>query len=138
MVADGGRSDEVYAGHVTIASHLLIASDQRLWAIDRRTNEKLCVSWDEISHFGLHDRDKMRITVFSQTGLKSNLFVLGDSADFHALYTLLAMQVEKMVSADTFRFLFDVCVYVRGWVCGCVCTHKELLLFVLLLQQERG
>ena len=121
IVADGGRSDEVYAGHVTIASHLLIASDQRLWAIDRRTNEKLCVSWDEISHFGLHDRDKMRITVFSQTGLKSNLFVLGDSADFHALYTLLAMQVEKMVSADSFRFVL-MCVWVWVWVWVCMYT----------------
>lgn len=99
MIVTGGESvDDVYIGHVNIPSHLIIASDQCLWAIDRRSREPWCVSWDEISHFGIQDNDKMRITVFSQTGLKSWIFGLGDPIDFANLYNLLAMQVEKMVS----------------------------------------
>jgi len=98
MIVTGGESvDDVYIGHVNIPSHLIIGSDQCLWAIDRRTREPWCVSWDEISHFRLQGKDKMRITVFSQTGLKSWIFKLQDSAQFVSLSKLLRMQVGKMV-----------------------------------------
>jgi hypothetical protein len=105
-IVTGGESvDDVYLGHVNIASHLVIASDQCLWAIDRRSREPWCVSWEEISHFSMVKGGAMRITVFSQTGLKSYLFQVDDSADMMELYKLLSMQLGKMVSRG-----FDSCV----------------------------
>jgi hypothetical protein len=96
-IVTGGESlDDVYIGHVTIPSHLIIASDQSLWAIDKRSREPWSVSWEEISHFGMQDNDKMRITVFGQTGLRSYLFEVDDSAQVDVFYKLLAMQANKM------------------------------------------
>ena len=97
-IVTGGESvDDVYIGHVNIPSHLIIASEQCLWAIDRQTREPWCVSWEEISHFGMLDSTTMRITVFSQTGLKSYIFPVDDSVEFAELHHLLEMQLEKMV-----------------------------------------
>jgi hypothetical protein len=98
-IVTGGESvDDVYIGHVNIPGHLVIASDQCLWAIDRRTREPWCVRWEEISHFGMLDGPTMRITVFSQTGLKSYIFPCDDAVEFADLHHLLEMQLSKMVS----------------------------------------
>ena len=98
-IVTGGESvDDVYIGHVNTPSHLIIASDQCLWAIDKITRDPWCVSWEEISHFGMQENDRMKITVFSQTGLQSCVYDVEDSVQFAGLYNLLAMQVEKMVS----------------------------------------
>lgn len=96
-IVTGGESvDDVYIGHVNIPSHLIIASDQCLWSIDRRSREPWCVSWEEISHFGMQQNDKMRITVFSQIGLKSYVFTVSDASELSQLYKLLALQLMKM------------------------------------------
>jgi hypothetical protein len=83
---------------VNIPGHLVIASDQCLWAVDRRTREPWCVRWEEISHFGMLDGPAMRITVFSHTGLKSYIFPCDDDVEFAELHHLLEMQLAKMVS----------------------------------------
>ena len=96
-IVTGGESvDDVYIGHVNIPSHLIIASEQCLWAIDRRTREPWCVSWEEISHFGISE-GKMRVVVFSQTGLKTYIFQMDDTAESAELHKLLSMQQRKMV-----------------------------------------
>lgn len=98
-IVTGGESvDDVYIGHVNIPSHLIIASEQCLWAIDRRSREPWCVSWEEISHFGPVDVG-MQIVVFSQTGLKPYVFNLEDAEECTELQTLLRMQHEKMGNA---------------------------------------
>jgi hypothetical protein len=98
-IVTGGESvDDVYIGHVNIPSHLIIASDQCLWAIDRRSREPWCVSWEEISHFGLVEGG-MRVVVFSQSGLKPFVFQVGDTQECAELQKLLAMQLGKMGNA---------------------------------------
>lgn len=96
IVTAGESLDDVYIGHVTIPTHLIIASDQCLWAINKKTREPWSVSWEEISHFGRQENDKMRITVFGQTGLRSYVFEVDDSAQFAQFYKLLAIQANKM------------------------------------------
>lgn len=96
-IVTGGESvDDVYIGHVNIPSHLIIASEQCLWAIDRRTREPWCVSWEEVSHFGISE-GKMRVVVFSQTGLQTYIFQMDDTAESAELHKLLSMQQRKMV-----------------------------------------
>jgi hypothetical protein len=96
-IVTGGESlEDVYIGHLSIPSHLIIASDQSLWAIDKRSREPWAVSWEEISHFGKQENDKMRICVFGQTGLRSYVFEVDDAAQFAAFHNLLAMQANKM------------------------------------------
>jgi hypothetical protein len=101
-IVTGGESlDDVYIGHVAIPSHLVIASDRSLWAIDNRTQDQWRVSWEEISHFGMLENDKMSITVFGQTGLRSYVFEVEDSALFAVFNKLLEMQANKMGNATS-------------------------------------
>jgi len=103
-IVTGGESvDDVYIGHVNIPSHLIIASEECLWAIDRRTREPWCVSWMEISHFGISE-GKMRVVVFSQTGLKTYIFQMDDTAESAELHKLLSMQQPKMVRQIIFSW----------------------------------
>jgi hypothetical protein len=96
-IVTGGESvDDVYVGHMNIPSHLIIASEQCLWAIDRRTREPWCVTWEEISHFTVSDAS-VRVMVFSQTGLKTFVFSVDDPKDTNQLHKLLSMQAQKMV-----------------------------------------
>lgn len=96
-IVTGGESiDDVYVGHCNIPSHLIIASEQCLWAINRQSRNPWCVSWEEISHFGMLEGGAMRITVFSQTGLKSYVFQVDTAVEFAELYQLLSMQIGKM------------------------------------------
>jgi hypothetical protein len=91
--------DDVYLGHITIQSHLIVASDQCLWAIDKRTREPFCVSWEEISHFGLLEGG-IRVVVFSQTGLKTFIFDLERHSQGTEFYNLLSMQNKKMANSS--------------------------------------
>jgi vacuolar protein sorting-associated protein 13A/C len=96
-IVTGGESvDDVYLGHVNIPSHLIIASEQCLWAIDKVSCDPWCVSWREISHFHVVD-GSVRIVVFSQTGLKTYVFQVENQKQSLDLNELLAMQVQKMV-----------------------------------------
>ena len=114
-IVTGGESvDDVYIGHVNIPSHLIIASDQCLWAIDRRSREPWCVSWEEISHFEIQQDDKMRIAIFSQTGLKSCVFAVNHSADSTELYKLLSMQREKMSNGKNNSSELDRSLFTGG------------------------
>lgn len=100
-IVTGGESvDDVYIGHVHIPSHLIIASDQCLWAIDRRSREPWCVSWEEISHFGLVTGG-MRIVIFSQCGLRPYVFQLESPLESSELQKLLSMQLGKMGNATS-------------------------------------
>lgn len=100
-IVTGGESvQDVYLGHVNIASHLIIASEQCLWAIDRRSREPWRVNWDEISHFGTAE-GVVRIVVFSQTGLKSFVFHVENEKSETKIQQLLSMQLRKMVRYDS-------------------------------------
>lgn len=95
-IVTGGESvEDVYLGHLNIPSHLIISSDQCLWAIDRRSRDPWCVSWEEISHFGPLEGG-VRVVVFSQMGLKSYLFDVDNKKDAAVFLSLLALQKKKM------------------------------------------
>jgi Vacuolar-sorting-associated 13 protein C-terminal len=96
-IVTGGESvQDIYLGHVNISSHLIIASEQCLWAIDRRSREPWCVNWEEISHFSASE-GVVRVVVFSQTGLKSYVFQVENSRAVEKIHQLLSMQLRKMV-----------------------------------------
>jgi Autophagy-related protein C terminal domain len=97
IVTGGDSVDDVYLGHVNVHSHLLIASEQCLWAIDRISREPWCVSWNEISHFRAIDGG-IQISVFSQTGLKTYFFQVENQTQWLELQKLLSLQRTKMVS----------------------------------------
>lgn len=95
-IVTGGESvADVYLGHIDIPSHLIISSEQCLWAIDRRSREPFCISWEEISHFGTMEGG-IRVVVFSQTGLKTYVFHVESAKESKDLHTLLSMQLRKM------------------------------------------
>ncbi|KAG7363354.1 vacuolar-sorting-associated protein 13 C-terminal domain containing protein [Nitzschia inconspicua] len=100
IVTGGESCDDVYVGHVNIPSHLIIASEQCLWAIDRRSRDAWCVSWEEISHFGRVDGG-VRVVVFSQTGLKPYVFQVEEQQEVTDFQKLLIMQREKMGNATS-------------------------------------
>jgi hypothetical protein len=96
-IVTGGESvDDVYLGHLNIPSHLIIASEQCLWAIDKRSRDPWCVSWEEISHFGILEGG-VPVVVFSQTGLQTFTFDVETEQEGIRLHELLAMQKKKMV-----------------------------------------
>jgi vacuolar protein sorting-associated protein 13A/C len=96
-IVTGGESvDDVYLGHINIPSHLIIASEQCLWAIDKRSRDPWCVSWEEISHFGILEGG-VPVVVFSQTGLRTYTFDVETEEEGMRLHELLAMQKKKMV-----------------------------------------
>lgn len=97
IITGGETVEDVYLGHVNIASHLIIASEQCLWAIDRRSREPWCVSWEEISHFGAVEGG-VRIVIFSQTGLKTFTFQVENPRSVAKFHQLLSMQLRLMVS----------------------------------------
>jgi hypothetical protein len=102
---------DTYLGHVDLASHLIIASVQCFWAIDRRSREPWCVSWEEISHFNQVEGG-IRIVVFSQSGLKTFTFQTETNTLAEGLIQLLSMQLRKMVwplrKGDTFQTHFTL------------------------------
>ncbi|KAL3923336.1 MAG: hypothetical protein SGILL_001715, partial [Bacillariaceae sp.] len=100
IVTGGESCDDVYIGHVNIPSHLIIASEQCLWAIDRRSREAWCVSWEEVSHFGRVDGG-VRVVVFSQLGLKPYVFQVEEEREISGFLKLLTMQLEKMGNATS-------------------------------------
>lgn len=99
-IVTGGESlDDVYLGHINTPNHLIIASEQCLWAIDRRSRDPWCVNWEEISHFGMMDGQRVRIVVFSQNGLKTFMFHTESPAQGLELHKLLLMQARKMANS---------------------------------------
>ena len=98
IVTGNETIDDVYVGHVNIPSHLIIASDQCLWVIDRKSRNPWCLSWEEICYFQIVEGNAMRITFFSQTGLKSHIFNVVAARESAELYHLLSMHAGKMVS----------------------------------------
>jgi len=97
-IVTGGESlDDVYLGHVDIPNHLIIASKQCLWAIDRRSREPWCVEWEEVSHFVMM-RIGVRLVVFSQSGLRTYVFQTESARQSTELEALLLLQSHKMVS----------------------------------------
>lgn len=86
--------DDVYIGHINIPSHLVIASSHFLWAIDRRSRDPWCVSWEEVSHFSTMENG-VKVVVFSQTGLKTYVFHVEDGNEIE-FCNLLSMQLSKM------------------------------------------
>ena len=103
IVTGGETVDDAYLGHVQTPSHLIIASNQCLWAIDKESREPWCIGWVEISHFGIIHGNCMKLDVFSDEGLQSYIFEM-NSVELADLYGLLSMQVKKMVSIILFSF----------------------------------
>jgi hypothetical protein len=96
-IVTGGESlEDVYIRHIHIPSHLIIASEQCLWAIDRRSRDPWCVNWEEISHFSRIEGG-IRVLVFSQTGLKTYVFHVESQEQANELHKLLLMHAPKMV-----------------------------------------
>lgn len=116
IVTAGDSIDDVYLGHINTPNHLIIASEQCLWAIDRRSREPWCVNWEEISHFGMAD-GRIRIVVFSQTGLKTYVFYTENQNQSLELNKLLMMQSRKIVSVARL-----IAYYIR---CRKVCVSSE-------------
>jgi hypothetical protein len=102
--------DDVYLGHMNTPNHLIIASEQCLWAIDRRSREPWCVNWEEISHFGMMD-GRIRIVVFSQTGLKTYSFHTESQSQSLELNKLLMMQSRKMVSGKLLALTYKLSMF---------------------------
>lgn len=96
IVTAGESVDDIYIGYVHTVSHLIIASEQCLWFFNRNDRKPWCLSWEEVSHFAKLEDNVMKITVFSQTGLKPYIFKAENGTDFAALFQLLSMQVTKM------------------------------------------
>ena len=90
--------DDIYLGHINTSTHLIIASEESLWAIDKKSRKPWCFSWEEISHFTMLKDGVMRITIFSQVGLKAYSFKVENTRSFAELNQLLLMQAGKMVS----------------------------------------
>eukprot|EP00970_Alexandrium_tamarense_P017406 scaffold9505_cov202-Alexandrium_tamarense.AAC.2 len=95
IVTGGETVDDAYIGHVQIQSHLIIASNQCLWAIDKKSREPWCVSWTEISSFGIDGGDCMKVEVFSSFGSVTYVFEMS-SVELADCYALLSIQAEKM------------------------------------------
>ena len=51
IVAGSDNLDDAYMSHIYTERYLLVASEQYLWIIERRTNEPEHLRWEEISHF---------------------------------------------------------------------------------------
>ena len=96
IVTGGETVDDIYLGHVTIQSHLIIASRQCFWAIDQDSREPWCISWSEISHFSIERGNSLTLTVFSPQGPHSFVFDMS-LAELTELQALLSMQTQKMV-----------------------------------------
>ena len=94
IVTGGEILDDVYLGHVMTQKHLIIISDQCFWAIDLKTREPWCISWEEISHFTM-ENGAIRIAVFSELGLTSYIFGIEINAGSKELSQLLSMQLKK-------------------------------------------
>ena len=90
--------EDTYIGHINTSTHLIIASEESLWAIDRKSRKPMCFSWEEISHFTILQDGAIRVSIFSHVGLKPFTIQVENSASFEALLRLLSMQVAKMVS----------------------------------------
>jgi len=98
-IVTGGESiSDIYIGHVDIPSHLVIASDHGFWAIDKRSREPWCASWEEISHFG-PVKGGVRVVVFSQSGLRPFMFQVYGEQEKTAILKLLNMQIQRMGNA---------------------------------------
>jgi hypothetical protein len=89
--------DDAYLGHVTIPSHLIIASRQCLWAITKDSREPWCISWTEISHFTIDGGNSLTITVFSAQGPQTYVFDNMSSVELADLHALLSLQAHEMV-----------------------------------------
>ena len=100
IVTDNDSCDDVYIGHVYIPSHLVIASEQCLWAIDTLSRDIWCASWEEVSHFGRVDGG-IQVVVFSQMGPKPYIFHVSDEQQIASLEALLTMECEKMGNASS-------------------------------------
>jgi len=103
-IVTGGESiEDVYLGHINITTHLIIASEQCLWAIDKQSRDPWCVSWEEISHFGLLEGG-VPVVVFSQNGLRTYVFDVDNKQEAKKLHGLLSMQKKKMVRQQGWNF----------------------------------
>ena len=100
IVTENDSCDDVYIGHVYIPSHLVIASEQCLWAIDTLSRDIWCASWEEVSHFGRVDGG-IQVVVFSQMGPKPYIFHVSDDQQIASLEALLTMEYEKMGNASS-------------------------------------
>ncbi len=152
IVTANDTKDDAYLCHVNITNHLIIASDNCLWIINRVSKDPYCLNWEEISHFGMVDDRFMQITIFSQTGLKPMLFEVDSPSSYSELFHLLSIQESKMVrSHSSFfalpRFRAAMCnlnylLYSLGkyclswrWIHRCCKAHRECTRYEIISNQ---
>ena len=66
IVTAGESADDIYLGHINTSTHLIIASEKSLWAINRQSRKHLSFSWEEISHFSKLTEGFIRVIIFSR------------------------------------------------------------------------
>jgi hypothetical protein len=98
IVAGSDNLDDAYMSHIYTERYMLVASEQYLWIIERRTNEPEHLRWEEISHFRMFDHKFMHIITFTRKGLKPKILELESSETLEDFSELLSIQDGKMVS----------------------------------------
>lgn len=97
IVSANDNNDDAYMSHMYTERYLLIASEQYLWIIERRTNEQEQLLWETISHFRKFGHTFMHIIVFTKLGLKPKIIEVDSSEMVNTFGDLLSMQKKKMV-----------------------------------------
>jgi hypothetical protein len=98
LIAGNEKNDDAYIGHLYTDRYLLIASDLYLWIVERKTYERNCFHWHEISHFHNAKEKIMCITIFTRNGMRPNIIELDSPELLGTFNDLLSNQKHKMVS----------------------------------------
>jgi vacuolar protein sorting-associated protein 13A/C len=96
IITSNENSNDVYTSHVYLPEYLIIASEQRLWFVERKSRNQWSFIWEEISNFSVEGRS-MKIKIFSQKGLKCHTFHGHSDDELEKLNQMLSMQKVKMV-----------------------------------------
>ena len=96
LITSNENSNDVYTSHVYLPDYLIIASEQRLWFIERKSRNQWSFIWEEICSFSVDGRS-MRIQIFSQKGLKSHSFHGHSDEELVTFNQILSMHEVKMV-----------------------------------------
>ncbi len=103
IIAGNENLDDAYLSHIYTDRYLLVASEQFLWIIERRTNIRELFRWEEISHFRSIEDRFMHIITFSKKGLRPKILEIESKEIREDFSELLSIQDMKMVS--TFNFI---------------------------------
>ena len=97
LVTDKESLDDAYMNHIYTEKYLLVASEQFLSIIERRTEAVERLRWEEISHFHMFQNKFMHIVAFTTNGLKPKILELETPEVLEDFSELLSIQDGKMV-----------------------------------------